>query len=416
VTDGWAWDPWGDVPGCAIEPLADGQFVQRLFWIAVGARIAIIVALAVLTGTFSNLSRDSVAYDHEGAIKAAQYAAGEIRWSNWVDEGWKEYGGVIYLLFGPQQWLIQLINALLSGVGTVLVYRSSLLAFQDQSVAKATALVWAVFPSVVYYTSLPLKEAPAVFGILCIVLGTLRLIVRAREPKWIWIALGMAIMTSLRVYLVPILSGCVLTCILFSRARLGTSGLVQAGLILGCVGGMGYVLVRQHELALGDYAAFEYYDVNRVNAVRSSLTRGNARMYASRDEAAFSEDWLDNGWKVLKGIAFFLFSVNPTQITRDRQLAALPELAFFLYCLPYLLRGVIHGWRVRPKRILPLILIGAAIIAVYGSATTNAGAMYRWRCQALPFLIMIIVYGAAVGRRGLMFKLIQRFRPRLAWR
>ena len=54
-------------------------------------------------------------------------------------------------------------------------------------------------------------------------------------------------------------------------------------------------------------------------------------------------------------------------------------------------------------RIAVLILFGLALIVVYSSMTTNMGAMYRWRMQAIPFLIVLMTYGAVLWRKGPLY-------------
>ena len=102
-----------------------------------------------------------------------------------------------------------------------------------------------------------------------------------------------------------------------------------------------------------------------------------------------------------------MLSINPNKLTRTRQLLAIPEMLFLLYCIPYIFIGVKEGWRRAPDKLLPILLFGAVIAGVYASATTNMGALYRWRAQALPFAIMMIVYGASVRRRGLLSQLVR---------
>jgi len=373
--------------------------------------------LVFYSGSLSDLSRDSVQYHEWGQEKALEYAEGRIQWSNWIDEGWKEFVGEVYFVVGPYLFVVVLVNALFSAAAAVVAYRVSLLAFENEPAAAAIGYLVALFPSVVYYTSLPMKEAAAMFGILCIVLGILMFISETGRHAWPWMAAGLAVMTALRLYLVPVLVGCAALCILMKRMKPGGAALVQIGFCALFLGGAGYVLVRQYGVNLNEYQAFEYYNVDRVNYVRGNLTRGNARMYEHRSDAAFGDDLLDNITKIVKGVTYFFLSIDPTNISRARQAAAIPEMLFFLYSIPYLFAAVVTGWKTRASRILPIILVAVVIIAVYGSAATNAGAMYRWRVQALPFLLMLTVYGATVRRKGLIYGLVRRFeRPSLSRR
>lgn len=87
---------------------------------------------------------------------------------------------------------------------------------------------------------------------------------------------------------------------------------------------------------------------------------------------------------------------------------ALPEVVLVVLLLPSLLRGLKYSWRYHRQAALPLMVFAFGLLAVYGSATTNMGAMYRWRMQAMPFLVMFMVVGVYVRGRGLFYRLASR--------
>ena len=47
--------------------------------------------------------------------------------------------------------------------------------------------------------------------------------------------------------------------------------------------------------------------------------------------------------------------------------------------------------------------------AMPGSAATNMGAMFRWRMQALPFLLAFLTYGLSLHGRGYFYRLMSRW-------
>lgn len=135
---------------------------------------------------------------------------------------------------------------------------------------------------------------------------------------------------------------------------------------------------------------------------------GNAKLYTSKADSHYGQGIANDVWLFCKGLFFFFFTIDFTNVTRTRQLAATPEVLFFLLFLPYIYFGVVKGWNAGPRRVLPLILFGLALIVVYSSATTNMGAMYRWRMQAVPFLIVLIAYGALLWGRGPLANILTR--------
>ena len=95
-------------------------------------------------------------------------------------------------------------------------------------------------------------------------------------------------------------------------------------------------------------------------------------------------------------------------MTRTRQLFALPEMLLLLYAFPSLIRGVKNTWRKHKDTAFPVLVFAFGVMAVYTTATTNAGAMFRWRMQGLPFFLMVGSYGIYLKQRGGLFRIMEK--------
>lgn len=385
----------------------DRRLARRVFFHAVAARLIAIGVLVAIGGSVAHMSRDSGEYHKRGLVIAERYAAGDIDWSRWIDDGWYEFVGVVYYLLVPNLLLVSAVNIALCGLSGMLVYRISLFVFERRGIAYASALTFVWFPSAVYYTACPLKEAPAICALLCMVWGTCILIERRRLTPSPWIIVGLLIIAMLRVYLIPVCIGCIVVSLLPGRLAGGMRGTIQLALAVAVLFAFVFVCVDVLGVEYGEWQVFEYYDLDRVNYIRADMSYGRTAMYDRPESAQFGRDLVNDFWLSAKGLLFLLFTLNPADITRTRQMAALPEMLFFVFCIPCLFVGVRTAWRLVPNRVLPIILFGAALVLVYSTAATNAGAMYRWRLQAIPFLLILIVYGAAVRRRGLVYALLK---------
>jgi hypothetical protein len=80
-----------------------------------------------------------------------------------------------------------------------------------------------------------------------------------------------------------------------------------------------------------------------------------------------------------------------------------------LLAVPPLVGGIKNTWIHKRDIALPVLVFAFGVMLVYTSATTNAGAMFRWRMQALPFFIMMTSYGVYLQQKGMLFRLMQRF-------
>ena len=386
---------------------------RRMKSIFVSALTPRLLLLAIFMTSWSlmlDLSRDSIKYHVQGREIAELYAAGENNWSLWIDHGWYQFIGLVYYFVGPNLFVIQLINVVLASATAVLLFKVSSLVSEDIGAASLSGYLLAFFPSVIYFTTLPLKEAPAVFAVLAILYGVLVMLTQGRRGGWKWIIPGLLIIAALRIYLFVILSVCVVACL--ATLKIGRVARVSQFLLaLGLLGAGTYVTVAALGIDLKQYEIFHYFDIDYVNQIRHDMTSGNATLYESKQEAEFGSGPVSDAMKFGKGVFFFLFSIDPTNVTRSRQLAALPEMLFFLYCLPYMYTGVVQGMRRSHRMLIPLLLFTVLLVAVYAGSSTNMGAMYRWRLQALPFLIVLIVHGATLRKKGLLYHLVRRLSP-----
>lgn len=391
----------------------DHRLERRLFAQSVAAHVIAAVILFALGLSLNNLSRDSTQYHYRGLRIAEQYASGEIEWSKWIDDGWFQFLGVVYYLIGPYLVVVTGVNFVLAGFSGILLYRIALLVFERRDVAYVSAFAFVWFPSAVYYTTLPLKEAAAICALLAMVWGTIVLITRAPRFAWPWIIAGLMVIACLRVYLVVVCIGCIAISLLPVRLAGGIRGTIQLGIATAVLLAAVLVAADSMGISLRDSKYTEYMDLERINDVRESLSsRGRTALFDDPEQARFGQGLTNDIYLAAKAAFFVVFSIDVTSITRSRQLAALPEMLFFLVCLPSLWVGIRTGWRLMPNRVLPIFAFGLALVVVYGAGATNAGAMYRWRLQALPFFLMPIVYGSFVRGRGFMYHLGRRIAGR----
>ncbi|VAX38815.1 hypothetical protein MNBD_PLANCTO02-121 [hydrothermal vent metagenome] len=403
-----------EMPHGIMQAGFDRAFTKRLFWTAFLLHVVTVLLLMALgNGSIYEMSRDSYDYHVKSQVIAEGFLAGEINWGLWVDEGWFQFIGLVYMLFGAQMVLVLLINTILASCAAVLCYKIAGMAFDDESVARLSGLTLAWFPSAIYYTSLPLKEAPALFGALSVLYGIMIFRVGNKKGWWIWILCGLAIVASLRLYLCYVYSACTLFCLFPMRLTSGFSGLVRFGIVGAILAGGGLFLANAMGVDLSQYEAMRYFDIDYINKVRMGMNEGKTQLFKNRTDSQYSDNMLMNAYNLGMGFFYFFFSIDVTHVTRDRQLMALPEVFFFLYCFIYLIHGFWSGWKTRFHKVLPVFLFGTMIVLVYSSATTNKGTMYRWRVQALPFLIMVIVYGASVRQKGILYSLLQKFKCQL---
>ena len=373
--------------------------VQRcelgIFGISVTARLLVLVILNCGLWELSSLSPDSAKYHRQGLQLAEQYAQDENHWSHWVDDGWRQFVGLVYSLVGPHVTVVQAFNIVLAALTAVLVFRPAMLSTQNVAAARLAGYGFALFPSMVFYTALPLKEAAAALGLVALCYGTVQIVTR-NHRGWIWIAVGFGITAALRLYLVlPCICG-IAVCLLFGfmdwrglprwRSLLLSSGAVGAAILGPYFAGFEFKR----------YSATRYFDLQEVNKVRVSLADGYARMFDDQMAARFGASPGNDVRNVAKGVYAFLFGIEIGKSKRPRHLAVIPESLFVLASLPFMIIGVVAAWKRHARKMLPVVAFGLMVMIVYVAAATNAGAMLRWRMQAMPFFLVLAAQGSVV--------------------
>ena len=379
----------------------------RLFSLAATIRISLWLLVSALSGDVNSISRDSMWYDIEGQNIALQYQTGDVNWSLWIDDGWFQFIGLCYYLLVPSLTLIVFINSLLAGGATVLTYRIAASVFGSPAVAKASALTFALFPGAVFFHSLPLKECAACFSAMLIVWGILQVQRQPGFSPWLKIVVGILIIAALRVYLVPVFIFLTVLCVF----PIPTKSFLAATIVLA---GLGYALllvavylITQAGIRTEGNEMLQYFDIERINQTRMSMSRGKSKIFADEEDAQYTGDVIHDVKLLGLGIFHFICTVDPTRVRSGRQFLVLPEAALILLCLPSLVYGTYKAWKIHGRAALPVILFFLSFLLLYGSATTNLGALYRWRLQAVGLAAMLIFFGAWLRRKGFAYAMLK---------
>ena len=331
---------------------------------------------------------------------------------------WPLVVGLLYYYTTPDLTIVVVLNGLAAGMSLVLLFRIVLMATSNRVVAVAVGYTVALFPSAVFFQCLPIKESVAMLAIMSMTWGLLRVRLNGDKCGVRWMVLGIVLIIGLRVYLAPILIYCAVLTLLIRGRR----GLPQAVAQL-TIWSVLLVVVLQISLDLAglewrQLRAFEYLDVSRLNTVRGTLSRGAGSLFSEQQVVSQSHEFgssLSNDVFLLAtGVYYFLIGIDFFNVRSIRQWAAVPEALVIIGSAPYVFVGVKALWRYHRTAALPILILTFALVAVYGAGTTNMGAMYRWRLQAMPFVALTVFLGAAHWKRGPAFAVLKIIRSQLS--
>lgn len=396
-----------------LKPLLQGSrsFLRRLFIISLLVRLVLVVLLYITDAIrLLHLSPDSLRYHREGVQIALEMQNGFFNWANWIDNGWFQFTGFVYYLFGPHAILIQLLNATLGALTPIVVYYLVKRTFMIEQTARWTAILVAFFPSFIYWSCLMLKDSLAIFAMSLLVLAVVS--IRDRfEIRWLAVMVfPLVVFLGTRMYMFFVALFFISLSYFPVDGRKTIPLLAKMMAIVFLIGTAAYAMGFGF-LGMDYIAQSHYFDLDYINQSRINIgDHGSGAFFDDPSSALWGKD-LGGTLKALAAAVYFsLVSLDLTDLGSTRQLMALPEVLVVVLMLPSLFRGLVGSWKYLRQRTLPLMIFGFGILAVVGSAATNMGAMFRWRMQALPFLLAFLVYGLTLSGRGWLYRLLSRLR------
>jgi hypothetical protein len=397
----------GAMPAPRAGP-ASRRFLIGLFAGAFVVRLATVVVIAATDAIRAfQLSPDSLRYHEEGIGIAQQMDRGDFNWPNWIDNGWFQFTGFVYHHLGANPVFIQLINITLGALTPIVVFHLVLRVYRSERLARVVAILTAFFPSFVYWSSLMLKDPLAIFSVTLLAWSVVRLRDGVSVRAVVAMAGALLMLLAVREYLFFVALFLVMLSYfpVEGRGSVPTlAGMVATALALGIATQMaGYGF-----LGADFVSQSHYFDLDYINQSRVNIGHGSGAFFDDPEAALWGGDFGSSVKAALAAVYFFFVSIDFTSIGSVRQMFALPEVIVILLLLPYFVRGLRGGWRNARQQTLPMAVFVFGLLAVYGSAATNMGAMFRWRMQAMPFLLAIMAYGVALRGRGAAFNLLRR--------
>ena len=385
-------------------------FCRKLFFGAFAVRFAIVLFFTATDAIRSlHLSPDSLKYHRVGMEIAEQMAAGNFNWPNWLDNGWYQFTGLVYYLIVPEPFLIQLVNITLGSLTPVLVYHLVARVYGHEQCARWTAIMVAFFPSFIYWSCLMLKDPVSIFAVCLLVLALVSL-QQKFAVQWLFaILFSMLVFIGVREYLFFVCVFFILASFFPVEGQRTAMALVKLAVLVTLLGAATWA-AGYGFLGMDYIQNSHYFDLDYINSSRVAIgDHGSGAFFANPDQALWGKDLMSTLRAAAAAVYFSLVSIDLTRLGSFRQLMALPEVLLTVCLLPSLFRGILYSWRNYRQKAMPLFVFAFGLLAVYGSAATNMGAMFRWRMQALPFLMAFIIVGLIVKGKGTLYRTFLRF-------
>ncbi len=378
-----------------LEGANNGSNLLTIFLLALTLRwlVSVVVYYTVYSTRPGLLAPDEYYYDWAG-MYVADYLHGRV-----PDPAGEVYtpgivwlSAAFYYVLGHVPMVPKFINCLGGAWAAVL---TALIAMRIYPVvvARRAGMLAAVFPSLVMWSSLNIKDCSTLLGAEIALLAFLHL----RERFRLWLV-GLFILSLLyiatnRAYEILFIGASVGASFFFTKLRHLLRNLVVFTLLVMAL----LVIVRQTDAdsvpGSSDETTFE-----RVNAARSA--------YVMDTGSAMNVDLVDAStpsglamWLPI-GLAAFYFAPIPFTGTSAISLATSPEMLLWYFLLPSLFRGLREAVRSRLRAIAPVMLYVIVSSLGWALVVTNIGTLFRFRAQIM-FFPLILIAADQVRRRRL---------------
>jgi hypothetical protein len=374
----------------------DGTSLLSIFLIALTVRwvVAAIVHFAIYPSRPGLFAPDENYYDWAG-MYVADYLHGRVPdpSPDIYTPGVVWIGAACYYVFDHAPMLPKLVNCL-GGAWTAVLTALIAARIYPSAVARRAGILAAVFPSLVLWSVLNIKDCSTLLGAEIALLVFLHM----RERFRIWLAalfvLSLLYISTNRAYEILFIAGSVGASFFFTSMK----HLLRNLLLFSAMAILLLAVARKTDAdtipGSENQTTFE-----RVSAARSS--------YVMDTGSAINVDLVDTStpaglalWLPI-GLAAFYLAPVPFTGTSVISIATSPEMLLWYFLLPSLFRGLREALRNRIRAIAPVMLYVLISSIGWSLVVTNVGTLYRYRSQVM-FVPLILIAADQVRRRSVV--------------
>jgi small basic protein/4-amino-4-deoxy-L-arabinose transferase-like glycosyltransferase len=369
------------------------EFLVQVFLLGLFFRM--ILAATIYTfdwGAF--LGGDSRTYDQLG-YTLLQVWHGDIplhneyakRATTMSGSGWGMYYLVaaIYSIFGRNPLAAQMFSSVIGAATAPAAYICSYGIFHNKRVAKASALIVALFPSLILWSCQLLKDGFIIFLLILAMALVMRLQEKFDYTATILLILSLFAILTLRFYIFYMVVIAVIGSFVIGLSN-SAQAIVRRAIVIMFIGlGLTYLGVMRN----ASTEIEQYGNLERIQQSRQNLAEA---------ESGFGED-LDVSTTagaiaaVPVGFLYLMLAPFPWQITNARQAITLPEQILWWCSIPLLFSGLWYTIKHRLRNAIAILIFTMMLTLAYSIFQGNVGTAYRQRAQIQVFLFIFIAAG-----------------------
>ncbi len=340
---------------------------------------------------------DSGSYDLFGYSLRQQWLGEQVtmdagrRYSMTEGVGWgmSRLVAAIYLVVGRNQLAAQFLSCVAGAATVPAIYHCAFRIYGNLKVARITAVIVAVCPSLIIWSSQLLKDGFIIFLLVMATLATLELHRRISVLHLSTLLSSLFGILSLRFYVLYIVATAVIGSIFVTAKRSPKVIIAQFSILLVLAIGFSFLgLWQKAQLDLTNFANLDRIQVSRTGLAQTAESGFGKDIDVSTTSGALTA--------MPTGFLYLMLAPFPWQITNLRQAITLPEMILWWGSLPLLLIGLWYTIRYRLTAAVVVLTFTLMLSAAYSIYLSNVGVAYRQRAQIQVFLFIFVSVGWTV--------------------
>lgn len=293
---------------------------------------------------------------------------------------------IIYLIFGPKLLAAQALMCVIGAATAPLTYLCAYQMFQNTRVARASALLVALFPAFVVWSSQLLKDGIIIF-LLVLAMST----VLSLQRRFSYLAAGILVVSlygiiSFRFYIFYMVAVAVIGS--FVIGRKGSVESIARGFAL--VAGLGVALTYVGVTETASENLEKFGSLEAVQRSRSDLAKSAQSGFAEDSDVSTAQGAIS---AIPTGFTYLMFAPFPWSAASLRQAITVPETIIWWGMIPLLISGLLFTIKNKLRTALPILVFSLMLTLGYSIFQGNVGTAYRQRTQIQVFLFIFIGVG-----------------------
>lgn len=372
-------------------------FLLHLFVIGLLARI--IVASIIFTGGMEEFfGGDANTYHLFGESLARSWHGDTYhatRYANFVHSGASAWGMLylvagVYEVIGTNKLAIQLINASVGSATAIVVYYAAQTLFSNVRVSRVAAVLVALFPSLILWSSQALKDGLIILALALAILATLRLMDRITVRYVLIVTACLLALLSLRFYIFYMMAAAVAGSFIIGMKSMTPQSFLHRFVAVAAIGlaFTWFGVLRYAGTQLTRYGNLKMVQMSRMDQARTAESGFGKDVDVQTTEGALTV--------IPIGFVYLLFAPFPWQFGSLRQSITLPEMMIWWAAFPLLVLGLWFSIKRRLRQVSPIVLFTTMLTLAYSLFQGNVGTAYRQRSQLLVFYFIFVAVGGVI--------------------